>query len=132
MSNVRHFSIKMEKKNKCLSNTKKIGNQCVKKHRPASLLPVCIRVLGRILSSFMFSYLMESNLILETQSGFNPGDFCVHQFLAITHEIFSSFFEYAKLQRCSLTFQKLSIKCSIRKIFIKLNATRSQKIYRPI
>ena len=115
----------MEKRTNVFPMHKKIGNQCVEKYRPASLLPVCIRVLERIIYSFMFSYLMESNLILETHSKFNPGDFCVNQFLAITHEIFSSFFEYVKLERYSLTFQKLSIKCSIRKIFIKLNAKRT-------
>ena len=34
---------------------------------------------------------MENNLISENQSGFKPGDSCINQLLAITHEIFSSF-----------------------------------------
>ena len=39
----------------------------------------------------MFTYFIENNLISDSQSGFNPGDSCVNQSLAITHEIFSSF-----------------------------------------
>ena len=39
----------------------------------------------------MFTYIIENNLISENQSGFKPGDSCVNQLLAITHEIFSSF-----------------------------------------
>ena len=34
---------------------------------------------------------IENNLICENQSGFKPGNSCVNQLLAITHEIFSSF-----------------------------------------
>ena len=39
----------------------------------------------------MFIYFIENNLISENQSGLKPGDSCINQLLAITHEIFSSF-----------------------------------------
>ena len=39
----------------------------------------------------MFPYFVENNLISENQSGCKPGDSCVNQLLAITHEIYSSF-----------------------------------------
>ena len=39
----------------------------------------------------MSKYFIENNLISENQSGFKPGDSCINQLLAITHEIFSSF-----------------------------------------
>ena len=39
----------------------------------------------------MFTYFIEKSLISENESGFKPGDSCVNQLLAITHEIFSSF-----------------------------------------
>ena len=39
----------------------------------------------------MFTKFIENNLISENQAGFKPGDSCVNQLLAITHEIFSSF-----------------------------------------
>ena len=70
---------------------KKSGKQCVKNYRPVSILPICSKVLERIIYNTMFTYFIENNLISESQSGFKPGDSCVNQLLAIIHEIFSSF-----------------------------------------
>ena len=70
---------------------KKNDKQCVKNYRPASLLPICSKVLERIIYNTIFTYFIENNLISENQSGFKPGDSCINQLLAITHEIFSSF-----------------------------------------
>ena len=54
------------------------------------------------------------------QSGFKPGDSCVNQLLAITHEIFSSFDDNYEVRKgYSFTFQKLSIKCGTRELFMK-------------
>ena len=39
----------------------------------------------------VFPYFTENNLTSEKQSRFKPGDSCINQLLAITHEIFSSF-----------------------------------------
>ena len=39
----------------------------------------------------MFTYFTENNSISENQSGLKPGDSCINQLFAITHEIFSSF-----------------------------------------
>ena len=39
----------------------------------------------------MFTFFTENNLISPNQSGFRPGDSCVNQLLAITHEIYKSF-----------------------------------------
>ena len=36
----------------------------------------------------MFNFFTENNLISPNQSGFRPGDSCVNQLLAITHEIY--------------------------------------------
>ena len=41
----------------------------------------------------MFTYFIGNGLISENQSEFKPGDSCVNQLLAITHAIFSSFFD---------------------------------------
>ena len=70
---------------------KKNDKQCVKNYRPASLLAICSKVLERIIYNTIFTYFIENNLISENQSGFKPGDSCINQLLAITHEIFSSF-----------------------------------------
>ena len=78
-------------KSKCRTNSKKSDKQCVNNCGPVSLLPICSKVLERIIYNIMFTYFIENNLISENQSGCKPGDFCVIRLLAITHEIFSRF-----------------------------------------
>ena len=80
---------------------KKIGKQCVKNHRLVSLLPICIKVLERIIYTTMFTYFIENNLI-------KPGDSCVNQLLAITHEIFSSFHDNYEVRGVFLDISKAS------------------------
>ena len=70
---------------------KKNDKQCVNNYRPVILLPICSKVLERIIYNPMFTCFIENNLISENQSGFKSGDSCVNQLLTITHEIFSSF-----------------------------------------
>ena len=47
----------------------------------------------------MFTFFTENNLISPNQSGFRPGDSCVNQLLAITHEIYKSFDEGFQVAR---------------------------------
>ena len=90
MSDARHFPIRMDK-SKCRNDSQKNDKQSVKNYRPVSLLPICSKVFERIIYNTMFTKFIENNLISENQVGFKPGDSCVNQLLAITHEIFSSF-----------------------------------------
>ena len=69
----------------------KNDKQCVTNYRPVSLLPICSKVLERIIYNTMFTYFIENNLIPKNRSGFKPGNSCVNQLIAITHTIFSSF-----------------------------------------
>ena len=39
----------------------------------------------------IFKFFIENKLISPNQSGFKPGDSCINQLLAITHEIYKSF-----------------------------------------
>ena len=39
----------------------------------------------------MLEFFIRSDLISQNQSGFKPGDSCINQLLAITHEIYQSF-----------------------------------------
>ena len=41
----------------------------------------------RIIFNDVFKYFKENNLLSPHQSGFIPGDSCVQQLIAITHEI---------------------------------------------
>ena len=68
---------------------KKNDKKCVNNYRPASLLPICSKVLESMFT--MFTYFIENNLLSENKSEFKSGDSCVNQLLAITHEIFSRF-----------------------------------------
>ena len=63
--------------------------QLIKNYWPVSLLPVCTKRFEEIIFNSLFKYLEDSNLLNGNQSGFHPGDSCVHQLLSITHEIYS-------------------------------------------
>ena len=56
-------------------------------YRPVSLLPKFLRKLFISL----FEFVDTNKLINNNQSGFRPGDFCKHQLLSITHEIYKAF-----------------------------------------
>ena len=70
---------------------KKNDKQLLKNYRPISLLPICGRVLERILYNSMFEFFNPNNLITPNQSGFKTGDSCINQLISITHEIYESF-----------------------------------------
>ena len=45
----------------------------------------------KLIFSYFFKFFEDKNLLSKHQSGFRPGDSCIYQLLAITHDIFSSF-----------------------------------------
>ena len=74
---------------------KKGDKQSLRNYRPVSLLPICDKILERLIFNEMFNcndrFLIEDNLIPANQSDFKPGDSCINQLLSITHEIYKSF-----------------------------------------
>ena len=62
-----------------------------KNHRPISLLPICGKVLERILYNSMFDFFIENSLLTSNQSGFKTGDSCINQLISLSHEIYKSF-----------------------------------------
>ena len=70
---------------------KKGDKQLVKKYRPFSLLPITDKIFERLLYNQMFEIFIRNDLISQNQPGFKPGDSCINQLLAITHEIYKSF-----------------------------------------
>ena len=70
---------------------KKGDKQIYKNYRPVSLLPIFGKILERLIFEEMFPFFMENKLIAANQSGFKPGDSCINQHIAITHEIYQSF-----------------------------------------
>ena len=63
----------------------------IKNYRPVSLFPVCVKIFEKIIFNSLLKYLDDNNLLNGNQSGFRPGDSCVHQLLSITHEIYNAF-----------------------------------------
>ena len=55
-----------------------------------SLLPVCGKILERIIYNKIFEFFSGNELISHNQSGFKPGDSCINQLLYITHDIYQS------------------------------------------
>ena len=70
---------------------KKGDKQTLKNYRPVSLLPICGKILERLMFNEMFKFFIENELISSNQSGFKPGDSCVNQLVSIIHEIYKSF-----------------------------------------
>ena len=69
----------------------KHDKQLIKNYRPLSLLPICSKIFEKVIFNSLFKYLDDNNLLNSNQSGFRPGDSCVHQLLSITHEIYKAF-----------------------------------------
>ena len=70
---------------------KKGDKQCLQNYRPISLLPICSKTFERLIYNELFTFFTDNNLVYPNQSGFRPGDSCVNQLIAITHEIYKSF-----------------------------------------
>ena len=66
---------------------KKNDKQLLKNYGPTSLLPICSKVLERLLYNSMYEFPIQKNLITPNQSGFKTGDSCINQLISIIHEI---------------------------------------------
>ena len=69
------------KKGNIVSICKKGDKQTLKNYHPVSLLPLCGKILERLLFNKMFKFFIEKKLISSNQSGFKPGDSCINQLL---------------------------------------------------
>ena len=70
---------------------KKGDKQTVINYRPVSLLPICGKILERLLYNKMLRFFLENYLTSSKQSGFRPGNSCINQLLSINHEVLSAF-----------------------------------------
>ena len=60
---------------------KKDDKQNVKNYRPVSLLPICGKILERLIYNVMYNFLTEKDVLSPNQSG----DSCINQLLSINH-----------------------------------------------
>ena len=59
-----------------------------------SLLPICGKILEKIVFDQFYVFLNNNHLMSNSQSGFRPGDSCIYQLISITSNIFESFENY--------------------------------------
>ena len=85
---------------------KKRNTRSLENYRPISLLPVCSKIFERLIYNEMFTFFTKNNLISPNLSGFSPGDSCVNQLVAITHEIYKSFDERFEVRGVFLDISK--------------------------
>ena len=71
--------------------SKQGGKQNLKNYRLISLFLVAGKIFERMLYNNMHEFFIENDIISPNQSGFQPGDSCINQFLSIIHEIYKSF-----------------------------------------
>ena len=74
-----------------LSQFIKNNKQLIENYCPIPLLPVCGKILERIIYNKMFELFPANELISHNQLGFKPEDSCINQLLCITHNIYQSF-----------------------------------------
>ena len=70
---------------------KKDNRQIINNYRPISLLPICGKVLEKIVFDKVYAFFNKNNLISSNQSGFRPGDSTIYQLLSITSTIYEDF-----------------------------------------
>ena len=85
---------------------KKNNRQTKTNYRPISLLPLCGKILEKIIFDQMYSFLDENRLISTRQSGFRPGDSCIFQLISITSDIYRNFERHDETRAVFLDISK--------------------------
>ena len=72
---------------------KKGNKQTLGNNRLVLLLPFCGKILERLMLHEIFKFFIENELISSNQFGSKPGDSSVYTLVAITREIYKSFYK---------------------------------------
>ena len=75
------------KKGNIVPIRKKRDKKTLENYSPVSLLPICGKILERLLFNEMFNFIIENKLISSNQSGLKSDDSCINQLLSITQDI---------------------------------------------
>ena len=85
---------------------KKKSRQLKTNYRPISLLPICGKILEKIIFDELYTFLNSNELITKNQSGFRPGDSTINQLLSITTDIFETFEDFDETRALFLDISK--------------------------
>ena len=85
---------------------KKNDKQLVSNYRPISLLPICSKILEKIIFNNMYRYLVVNDLISKHQSGFCPGDSTTNQLLFLVRTIHLALDEQKEVRSLFLDMSK--------------------------
>ena len=85
---------------------KKNSRQDKTNYRPISLLPICGKILEKVIFDTLYQYLHSHKLLTKNQSGFKPGDSTINQLLNITDEIYRAFESYDETRAVFLDMSK--------------------------
>ena len=85
---------------------KKNNRQIKSNYRPISLLPICGKILEKIIFDEVYCFLNNNELISKNQSGFRPGDSTIYQLISITSNIYDSFEKYDETRALFLDISK--------------------------
>ena len=66
---------------------KKDNKQILYNYRAVFLLYICFKVFEKLVFETISAFMIESNLLSSTQSGFKPNRTCVNQLISITCSI---------------------------------------------
>ena len=89
-------------------------------YRLTSLLPVFSKTFKRLIYEAMFKHFLENNLVSSNQSNFSPGNSCINQLIAITHEIFKGFDYGLEIRGVFLDISKAFYKVRLEGLIHKL------------
>ena len=76
-----YFTIACLQKSIIVPVHKKGNKQLIKNYWPVSLLPICGKLLEKLMFGSIFNFIDTRNMLLVYQSGFRPGDpECINSF----------------------------------------------------
>ena len=85
---------------------KKNNRQTKSNYRPISLLPICGKILEKIIFDQVYPFLDKNRLLSTKQSGFRPGDSTIYQLISITSDIYRNFEKHDETRALFLDISK--------------------------
>ena len=76
------------KKSNIVPVHKKGDKQLIKNYRPVSLLPICGKLMEKLMFNSISNFTDTRNMLSVHQLGFLPSDSCVHQLISIVPDIY--------------------------------------------